>query len=128
MASDAAAGAGDRPRNEQQQWLSRLSDSGLERQFVDWLAVGGYRIPDDAQLTITEARARPDFVYRLPGNPVAVFVDGPHHDQLHHQARDADAEERLSDAGWTVVRVRHNEDWPAVATRHSWLFGPGRAR
>lgn len=119
-------GAGGRERAEQRDWLNTLRDSDLEKRFVDWLASNGYRLPDDAQRTVDGARARPDLVYDLPGNPVAVFVDGPHHDDDAQRLRDDSAGERLEDRGWSVVRVRHDDDWPAVVTRHAWLFGPGR--
>lgn len=119
-------GPGGRDRAAQQDWLNKLRDSELEKSYVDWLNARGYRLPDDAQHTIEPARARADLVYLLPGNPVAVFVDGPHHDDSAQQLRDAAAAERLEDLGWTVVRVRHDDDWAAHAARHAWLFGPGR--
>ena len=87
----------------------------------------GRRLPDDAQRTVEQARARPDFVYDLPGNPVAVFIDGPHHDDAIRQQRDDEAGERLEDLGWTVVRLRHDDDWTTIADRYQWLFGPGRS-
>ncbi len=126
MSAQVVSGAGGRDRPDQQAWLNALSDSGLERRFVDWLEEYGYRLPDDAQRTISLAEARPDLVYDLPGNPVAVFVDGPHHDDAHQRLRDGRAAERLENLGWTVVRVHHTEDWATLAARHTWLFGPGR--
>lgn len=124
--SRVAAGAGGRDRGAQQVILKALSDSGLERRFVDWLGERGHRLPDDAQVTVQAAQARPDLVYRLDGAEVAVFVDGPLHDDPWHQQRDDQAGERLEDLGWTVVRVAHDEDWQAVVARHEWIFGTGR--
>ena len=72
------------------------------------------------------ADARPDLIYDLPGNPVAVFVDGPHHDNDQQRHRDERAAEQLENLGWTVVRVRHDDDWTASVEAHQWLFGPGR--
>ena len=126
--SVVASGAGGKARNEQRDWLNALSDSGLERKFVDWLSARGYRLPDDAQRTVTEALARPDLVYDLTGSPVAVFIDGPHHDAAHQQQCDAAAAERLEDLGWSVVRVRHGDDWPALVGKYEWIFGKGAAR
>ncbi len=40
-----------------------------------------------------------------------MFVDGPVHDHPAQAERDTGAEERLIDAGWTVIRVRHDDDW-----------------
>ncbi|NMM24766.1 MAG: DEAD/DEAH box helicase [Phycicoccus sp.] len=126
MTSVVQSGAGGKVRAEQRTWLNALSDSGLERKFVDWLSEHGYRLPDDAQRTVSPAQARPDLVYDLPGNPVALFVDGPHHDDATQKLRDDRAAERLENLGWAVVRVHHDEDWQAMADRHGWLFGPGR--
>jgi hypothetical protein len=126
MTCEVNAGAGGRDRAAQQDWLNKLRDSGLEKKFVDWLTTQGHRLPDDAQITVEAARARPDLVYHLPGNPVAVFVDGPYHDETAQQLRDNEAAERLENLGWSVVRVRHDDDWQDLAARHAWLFGPGR--
>ncbi len=126
MAAQVHAGAGGRTRGAQRDWLNKLRDSSLEKDYVDWLSAHGHRLPDDAQLTVPDAKARPDLVYQLPGNPVAVFVDGPHHDDDVQRLRDETAAERLVDLGWSVVRVHHDEDWQAHANRHTWLYGPGR--
>ncbi len=125
LRAEVTSGAGERDRTGQQEWLKKLSDSGLERRFVDWLQEHGYRLPDDAQCTVSEAKARPDFVYNLNGMSVALFVDGPHHDVSHQQQRDSQAAERLEDLGWSVVRVRHDDDWAGITDKHTWVFGPG---
>ena len=126
MTTTVQSGSGGRERAEQRSWLNALSDSGLERRFVDWLSEHGYRLPDDAQRTVSQAQARPDLVYDLPGNPVALFVDGPHHDDATQQLRDSQASERLENLGWAVVRVNHDEDWQSLVDRYGWLFGTGR--
>ncbi len=125
-ATAVVAGAGGHTRQEQRDRLDHLSDSGLERDFVTWLDEHGHRLPDDAQIDVDGARARPDLVYRLDGARVAVFIDGPHHDDVQQALRDAAAEDRLADLGWTVIRVRHDDDWATVVARHGWVFGPGR--
>ncbi len=125
LTATVTAGAGGKDRAAQQAWLNTLRDSSLERDFVDWLTQHGHRLPDDAQRTVADAQARPDFVYDLPGSPVAVFIDGPHHDDAGQQLRDAAAEERLEDRGWSVVRVRYDDDWPAAVGKHEWIFGKG---
>ena len=106
--------------------LSESSDSGLERRLIRFLREGGYRLPDEAQLLVPDARARPDFAYRLSAGNVAVFVDGPHHDHPHIADRDAAAEERLFDLGWLVVRFRHDIDaWEETVRKHPGVFGSG---
>ena len=77
-------------------------------------------------MTLSSAAARPDFVYDLPTGPVAVFVDGPPHDHPAQAERDARAEDRLLDLGWSVVRFGHDEDWPAIIARYPSVFGPLR--
>ena len=119
-------GGGGLRRDEQVNELMARSDSSLERQLLEWLAERDYRLPDDAQLLVEEAGARPDLVYRLPSGPVAVFVDGPYHDAASAKARDRAVEENLRDLGWSVIRFRHDEDWAAVVGRYPSVFGAGR--
>ncbi|MFD6095262.1 protein kinase [Nocardiopsis flavescens] len=115
-------------RTDQMKTLSFQSDTGLEQRFVTWLKEHGHRLPDEAQVLVPEASARPDFVYRLPNAAVAVFVDGPVHDDATVAQRDAEAEDRLLDAGWEVVRVQHDADWSVVVRQHQDYFGPGTRR
>ncbi len=122
-AADVRTGAGGRTRSEQRDSLSSLADSGLEREFVTWLDVHGYRLPDRAQPPVEEARARPDLVFDLATGPVAVFVDGPVHDGDTQRTRDHDSQERLEDLGWMVIRVRHDDAWEAVVARYPSVFG-----
>ncbi|MEV1244857.1 protein kinase [Nonomuraea sp. NPDC049750] len=110
-------------RTEQLHRLSGQSESGLERDFLAWLKQQGLRLPDEAQTFITEALARPDYVYRLPGVKLAVFVDGPIHQDAVVAERDTEAEERLFDQGWDVIRFSHDADWAAVATQNERYFG-----
>lgn len=120
------AGAGGRRRADQADWLTKLGDSTLESGFITWLRSTGRRLPDDAQRTIEACRARPDFVY--DGNvSVAVFIDGPHHDAETQQKRDREAETRLTNASWLVIRFRHDDDWATLADQNEWLFGRGRS-
>ena len=83
------------------------------------------RLPDEAQTFVPEALARPDYIYRLPGANVAVFVDGPVHDHAVIADRDAEAEDRLFDKGWDVVRFPYDADWDAVVAQFKRYFGPG---
>ncbi len=123
-----SAGAGGRRDEEALDFLDAYTDSSLERKFLDYLRQYGHRLPDRAQVTVENARARPDFVYDRPGNTTAVFVDGPHHDSGQMEVRDAEAEERLCDAGWNVIRVRYDDDWAAVMRQHPSVFGEGSGR
>ncbi|RNL87539.1 protein kinase domain-containing protein [Halostreptopolyspora alba] len=113
-------------RTGQMRRLVDNADSRLEGRFVEWLKEHGYRMPDEQQIYIPEAQARPDFLYRLPGVTVAVFVDGPVHEHGDVAERDARAEDRLIDAGLEVVRVPHDADWQAIVTAYPTYFGQGR--
>ncbi|MGH9114987.1 MAG: helicase-related protein, partial [Acidimicrobiales bacterium] len=124
--SSSAAGAGGTTRDEIRARLARLADSELERRFIDWLDQRGLRLPDDAQFDVSDARARPDFVFHLPTGEVAVFVDGPTHDTPTATERDRSADDRLADLGWTVVRFPHDGDWEAIAARFPSVFGEAR--
>ncbi|UFR01766.1 protein kinase [Streptomyces sp. Go40/10] len=102
---------------------ARQSAAGPADQgdFLGWVKARGLRLPDEKDVFLTEANASPDFVYRLPGANVAVFVDGPGTEES--ALRDADAEERLYDATWDVVRFPHGADWDAIARAHTRYFG-----
>jgi serine/threonine protein kinase len=125
-ASAVSTGAGE-SRSEQLTRLAAQSDSSLERELISWLKQRGLRLPDEAQTYIPEALSRPDYVYRLPGANVAVFVDGPVHEHSAIAERDQDAEERLYDQSWDVVRFRYggqdNGEWQATVERHARYFG-----
>ncbi|GAA2034088.1 DEAD/DEAH box helicase [Nocardiopsis rhodophaea] len=115
-------------REEHAAELDRLAESGLERRLLSVLSEGGYRLPDEAQVTVPEAHARPDFVYRLRGTDVAVFVDGPHHDSARQTERDMEASYRLEDHAWLVVRFPHDADWTGIIASYPNVFGSGRRR
>ncbi len=97
-----------------------MANTPLEQTLVNWLRDHGLRLPDKGQTLV--GTALPDFVYHLPGVKLAVFVDGP--DREEDATRDEDAEERLYDAGWGVVRFPADPaDWDAVVARHARYFG-----
>ncbi|WP_262402420.1 DUF1998 domain-containing protein [Actinomadura sp. CNU-125] len=117
---------GEVRRDENAEELIEKADSSLEGELIAWLRERGHRLPTEQQLLVTEALAQPDYVYRLPGNnKVAVFVDGPAHDDFHVARRDEDAGERLLDRGWRVIRFRHDGDWHKIVRANRSVFGPG---
>lgn len=118
------AGRGE-SRSEQLTRLAGQAESKLELTLIEWLKEHGLRLPDEAQTFVPEALARPDYIYRLDGGPIAIFVDGPVHDDTVVAQRDLDAEERLYDKGWDVVRFPYNGDWAAVAKQYQRVFGSG---
>ncbi len=126
--ADALGTGRGESRTEQLTRLADESDTGLERDFLAWLKTNGLRLPDRAQIFVDEALARPDFVYFRSGGNVAVFVDGRVHEHSYVAQRDRDAEERLFDKGWDVVRFPHDANWSAIAERHERYFGPVTGR
>ena len=116
-------GGDGRSPAEQVDDLAARCDSQLERDFLTFLRDHDHHLPTGAQELIESAAARPDFVYRTGTGAVAVFLDGPVHTDAHTAQRDAEAQSRLEDLGWSVVRIRDDEDW---ATRVAAL--PRRVR
>ena len=58
---------------------------------------------------------------------VAVFVDGPVHDQSHIQQKDAAAERKLEDNAWLVIRFgKDKSTWPATIAKYPHVFGAGK--
>jgi serine/threonine protein kinase/superfamily II DNA/RNA helicase/very-short-patch-repair endonuclease len=106
--------------------LISQADSSLEEDFIKWLKERGYRLPTAAQETVDGAHAKPDFIYRRADGPVAIFVDGPVHDDEAIAQRDAAAAERLEDLGWFVIRIRHDDKWEDVVRGYPRVFGEGR--
>ncbi|MEV4002445.1 DEAD/DEAH box helicase [Actinomadura sp. NPDC049753] len=106
--------------------LADASGSELERRFVTFLKQSDYRLPDEAQTLVAGALARPDFVYRLAAGPVAVFVDGPHHEHATVRERDVQAEARLLDLGWLVIRFAYDKEWSDIVGEYPSVFGTGR--
>jgi very-short-patch-repair endonuclease len=117
------ASAGATPADEHFHTLFDRADSDLERRFLELLAVESRRLPSSAQKLIEDADCRPDFLY--DENMVAVFIDGPHHDSDEQRQADEQANARLEDLGWEVIRLRYDEDWSAVINHRKDIFGAG---
>ncbi|SNT48758.1 ATP-dependent helicase YprA, contains C-terminal metal-binding DUF1998 domain [Streptosporangium subroseum] len=124
--SDTEPSGGHRTVEEHVGALRDSADSELERSFVDFLRERDYRLPDGSQEIVAGARAKPDFLYRMQAGNVAIFVDGPHHDFPNVSERDMQAEDRLMDLGWLVIRFRHDEEWDEIVRRYPSVFGTGR--
>src|SRR5690606_20443623 len=113
-------------RTEQLARLAGASDTKLEEKLLALLKERGLRLPDEAQPFIDEALARPDFVYRLPGANVAIFVDGPVHEYEAAANRDRGAEDRLFDRGWDVIRFPDHGGWAQIIEQNPRHCGPRR--
>jgi hypothetical protein len=113
-----------RSRQEHLEWLRQLIDprSELERRFLETLAAGGYRLPDDAQKAIADPRCVVDFFY----DPnVCIFCDGTVHDQLPQAERDRQIRAQLLGRGYRVIVLRYDQDLREQLARYPEVFGQG---
>jgi hypothetical protein len=119
--STLKASPGPATREEHLRALTALCESDLEHDWLDFLEAHNLRLPDVAQRHIEPCHTRPDFLYS--DHSVAVYVDGPAHDQPDVAARDAEATDCLMDLGYTVIRFGYREEqWPAICTEHAYVF------
>lgn len=112
----------ERSREAHLRGLLSLCQTELERRWLRWLDEEKLELPSRAQVFLTEAQARPDFVYEA--QRAAVFIDGPVHGHADVAERDQRASERLEDLGYVVIRFAGDEaDWAKVADRWPSVFG-----
>jgi very-short-patch-repair endonuclease len=55
-----------------------------------------------------------------------VFIDGPPHDYEEARRRDEEVDRKLRSLGWSVLRFRHDDDWPRLLTARPDVFGEAR--
>jgi very-short-patch-repair endonuclease len=101
--------------------LMRLTDSALERRWLNEVDRLGLRLPSAAQERIASCNASADFFYADQG--VVIFVDGPPHDGAARRQDDQAKQRALEDAGYFVLRFHHAADWPAIFRANASLFG-----
>lgn len=112
-------------RSEHLRQLRNLTSSELERDWLEMLEQHNLRLPDKAQHLIADAGVRPDFFYDVNGVKVAIFVDGPHHDDAAQKATDAANDEKLWSRGIEPLHFHYLQDWEAILTKRADIFGTG---
>jgi very-short-patch-repair endonuclease len=117
------ASPGSLPRPQQLERLLARCDSELERDFLRFLDNQQLELPTHAQERVDRLKAKPDFTYAH--HYAVVFVDGPPHNFADVQERDSQAKARLENAGYTVLRFRHDEPWEPIVAANRHVFGGG---
>ncbi len=112
------------PRAEQLDHLNGSSESSLEKRWLRFLEEFNLRLPTRSQVYVEKCSTRPDFLY--DDHQAAIYVDGPHHDYPERQDRDKTQEECMENAGWTVIRFHHSEDWLKVVQKYPNVFGSAK--
>ena len=121
MGATTQASGGARGRRDHLDELLRLCDSGLERRWLQQLADANLRLPTHGQHLIEACRTRPDFYYQDANT--AVYIDGPPHDSPEAEEDDAEITERLTAAGYLVIRFHHSAEWNAIFDQYVDIFG-----
>jgi len=103
------------------QQLKNVCQSGLELAFLDLLEEKGLTLPDKAQFRIESAGTTPDFHYTK--GPVAIYVDGPHHEYPERASRDETLRKKMKMAGYTVLVFGLKDEWLEIIRKNPSTFG-----
>ena len=121
---ELAASSGARDSFEE---MMNACTSSLEREWLGFLKEREYYLPDRAQPYLPIYATRPDFAYSH--SQTLIYIDGPVHQQEVRESADAEINQRLRDAGYTVVRFPADRSvWDDIAREYAWVFGSGKER
>jgi ATP-dependent helicase YprA (DUF1998 family)/very-short-patch-repair endonuclease len=110
------------PRAQHLENLKKQCDSGLEKQWLDFLEKRNLRLPNRAQPYIEECKTRPDFLYEVNGH-IAIYIDGSPHDFPDRQKRDEQQTNCMEDRGYMVLRFHHADNWDEIVDTYPSIFG-----
>ncbi len=107
--------------------MMNVCTSSLERDWLEFLKAQNYHLPDRAQPYLPIYATRPDFAYS--DSQTLIYIDGPVHQQEVRESNDAEVDQRLRDAGYTIVRFPPDQSaWVDIAREYAWVFGSGKGR
>ena len=126
VTSEVAKG---RPYEDQFAWLMEKRDpkSSLEAKFLQQLYESRRRLPDRAQYRPEDGvYCEADFFYDRDGlKGVAVFIDGPSHDEPAQRQKDSQERTKLDNLGYRVLVVRYDRSIEEQIAGSPDIFGPG---
>jgi hypothetical protein len=118
-----------RSYEDQFRWLMEKRDpkSSLEAQFLRQLYESRRRLPDRAQYRPEDGiYCETDFFYERDGlNGIAVFIDGPSHDDPVQKQKDVLERAKLDDLGYRVLAVRYDRSIEEQIAENPDIFGLG---
>lgn len=118
-----------RSYEDQYKWLMEKHDpkSSLEAEFLKKLFESKHRLPDRAQYRPEQGvYCEADFYYDRDGlRGVAVFVDGPTHDEAAQKQKDDEQRSRLDNLGYRVLVIRYDRSIADQIADNPDIFGPG---
>lgn len=118
-----------RSYEDQYKWLMEKRDpkSSLEAKFLQVLYETKRRLPDRAQYRPEKGvYCEADFYYERDGlRGVAVFIDGPTHDEPVQKQKDTEQRTSLDDVGYRVLVIRYDRSIAEQIVENPDIFGPG---
>jgi len=121
LSSELSRSSSDVSRADHYTSLKNLAGSDLETKWLDFIFRNGYILPTNAQQLIESCHTRPDFTYK--DKYIAIYIDGPVHNDPHQQAKDKEIEAKLDNIGLQVIRFRYDDDWQAIISNYANVFG-----
>src|SRR5207253_10587559 len=116
---------------EQFIWLEQTHNpnSSMESEFLKVLYRTRRHLPERAQFRPESGiYAEADFYYERDGmKGIAVYIDGPTHDEPVQRQRDDAERGKLDDLGHRVIVIRHDQPLEDQAKKYMDVFGPGLA-